>query len=275
MQQQLSHSMITSFRFRQNCSLSTPLFLRGGLPEFSEPRSTSLDFWLAPSLWRYSVPPLLVQAIVARYFNAKFFVSDPPPILRSSYFSEASARPPRVPTQPIPIHHCSIRTHLNTFFSHIFSYTPWTNSSSHPLTDVGDEWTNGTVLIARAHETRSKLFHFYPPLAATASSANCCAFAPLFLSLSLSLSPSLPLSNHSCRDAPLAPLRSAKYLGSFIAPSSSSIPDVNFMCSQAASAFKSFDFCFCHPLMSCLPLSCWLNIPSWPRISNLLHSSNL
>ena len=49
---------------------------------------------------------------------------------------------------------------------------------------------------------------------------------------------------------PLKPLQSAKYLGSYITPTSSSVPDVNFRCSQASSAFKTLDPFFRHPLIS-------------------------
>ena len=51
-------------------------------------------------------------------------------------------------------------------------------------------------------------------------------------------------------DTPLQPLQSAKYLGSFITPTSSSVPDVNFRCSQASSAFKTLDPFFRHPLIA-------------------------
>ena len=59
-------------------------------------------------------------------------------------------------------------------------------------------------------------------------------------------------------DTPLQPLQSAKCLGSFITPTSSSVPDVtsssvpdvNFRCSQASSAFKTLDPFFRHPLIS-------------------------
>ena len=54
----------------------------------------------------------------------------------------------------------------------------------------------------------------------------------------------------SSLDVPLAPLTSAKYLGSYITPTSSSISDVNFRCSQSSSAFKTVDPFFRHPLIS-------------------------
>ena len=49
---------------------------------------------------------------------------------------------------------------------------------------------------------------------------------------------------------PLEPVQCAKYLGSYITPTSSSVPDVNFRCSQACSAFKTLDPFFRHPLIS-------------------------
>jgi len=50
--------------------------------------------------------------------------------------------------------------------------------------------------------------------------------------------------------SPLPPLSSAKYLGSFVTPTSSSVPDVSYRCSQASSAFKTLDPFFRHPLVS-------------------------
>jgi len=49
---------------------------------------------------------------------------------------------------------------------------------------------------------------------------------------------------------PLPPLSSAKYLVSFFTPSSSSVPDVNYRCSQASSAFRILDPFFRHLLVS-------------------------
>lgn len=54
----------------------------------------------------------------------------------------------------------------------------------------------------------------------------------------------------SSLDLPLTPLSSAKYLGSFIAPTSSSHPDVSFRCSQASHAFKCLGPFFRHTLIS-------------------------
>ena len=62
---------------------------------------------------------------------------------------------------------------------------------------------------------------------------------------------------------------SAKYLGSFISPTSSSNPDVNFRCSQASSAFKHLDPFFRHPLISRKKLRMYSHIVQ----SILLHGS--
>ena len=43
---------------------------------------------------------------------------------------------------------------------------------------------------------------------------------------------------------------SAKYLGSYVTPTSSSNPHVNYGCSQASAAFKQLDPFFPHPLIS-------------------------
>ena len=53
------------------------------------------------------------------------------------------------------------------------------------------------------------------------------------------LCPIPPSEDSLC--TPLEPLQSAKYLGSYITRTSSSVPDVNFRCSQASSAFKTLD----------------------------------
>lgn len=58
------------------------------------------------------------------------------------------------------------------------------------------------------------------------------------------------LVNEQALAPPLIPLKSATYLGSFIAPTSSSIPDVLFRCSQASTAFKQVKPFFSHFLIS-------------------------
>ena len=145
---------------------------------------------------------------------------------------------------------------------------PWTFSFSHPLTDV--ECVDDTVLIARTNETLSWILHLLQHLAARISlllNGSKCqlltihaslprfSFAPCrcFLPMQLPLLRSF-LSYHSWSgspDTPLTPLTSAKYLGSYITPTSSSVPDVNFRCSQASSAFKlSIHYFFRRPLLS-------------------------
>ena len=67
------------------------------------------------------------------------------------------------------------------------------------------------------------------------SQCNCPFCAPFFFT-----TPDI-----SSLDVPLIPVTSAKYLGSFITPTPSSVPDVNFRCSQASSpsrhSIHSFD----------------------------------
>ena len=53
--------------------------------------------------------------------------------------------------------------------------------------------------------------------------------------------PSSMSPHQNSLDTPLPPLTSAKYLGPYITPTSSSVPDVNCRCSQASSAFKTLD----------------------------------
>ena len=48
----------------------------------------------------------------------------------------------------------------------------------------------------------------------------------------------------------MTPLPSAKYLGSYITPTTSSVPDVIFRCSQASTAFKQLEPFLRHPLIS-------------------------
>ena len=56
--------------------------------------------------------------------------------------------------------------------------------------------------------------------------------------------------NYEALHPPLTPLPSAKYLGSHITPTSSSVPDVIFRCSHASTAFKQLEPFLRHPLIS-------------------------
>lgn len=200
------------------------------------------------------------------YHNAKFFVPDPDPTSDSPHFTLQRGimrYPTGLSTQSISLQYCCFRPHLRCkhLFAGYFSYTPWTYSTAHPLTDV--EYADDTVLVARTQEdTLSRLFHLLQHMAAQIgllrlllNGSKCqllsCVSMPLFLSLFLCADAfhhcdfphCIPFfsaaPNPSSMDVPLAPLKSAKYLGSCITPTSSSIPDVNFRCSEASSAFKS------------------------------------
>ena len=121
--------------------------------------------------------------------------------------------------------------------------------------------------MARTHETLSRLLHLLQHLAARIGllpNGSKCQLIVIHGSLPISLS--LHADSHStctcpyCAplfhvcpredslDTPWELLQSAKYLGSFITPTSSSVPDVNFRCSQASSAFKALDPFFDIPL---------------------------
>ena len=140
--------------------------------------------------------------------------------------------------------------------------------SSYYLTELV-KYADDAVLIARTQEMLSRLLHFLQHLAARigpllngSKSQLLCIHASLPISLSLHVDAhnqcdcpfcvpffqSTP--DPSALDSPLSPLSSAKYLGSYIAPTSSSVPNVNFRFSQASSAFKTLDPFFRHPLIS-------------------------
>ena len=79
-------------------------------------------------------------------------------------------------------------------------------------------------------------------------------------------------------DTPLVPLQSAKYLGSFITPTSSSVPDVNFRCSQAPLSRHWIHFFDILLSPKENKLRVYTNSsghsPPWIGISNLLSRSN-
>jgi hypothetical protein len=157
--------------------------------------------------------------------------------------------------QPSPL----ISTSSSKIFLLILIYTPWTYSFTHPLADV--EYADDTVLIARTNYTLCGLLHLLQHLAARIGlqlNESKCQLLTIHASLpglSLSL---VADSDTQCNcpccapffyatpdisslDVPLPPRPSAKYLGSYITPTSSSNPDVNFRCSQTSSAFKTLD----------------------------------
>ena len=126
-----------------------------------------------------------------------------------------------------------------------------------------------TVLIAGTQDTLSTLLHLLQHLAARIgfllNGPTCqllCIHSNLPISFSTKADPytvcDCPFCApffHSTPDPdslalPLRPLSCAKYLGSLNTPTSSSVPDVSYRCSQASSAFKTLDPFFRHPLVS-------------------------
>ena len=120
----------------------------------------------------------------------------PRPHLRFTTFHSPKRYPTGLSTQPISLQYCCFRPHLRCkhLFAGYFSYTPWTYSTAHPLTDV--EYADDTVLVARTQEdTLSRLFHLLQHMAAQIglllNGSKCqllsCVSMPLFLSLFLSV----------------------------------------------------------------------------------------
>ena len=124
------------------------------------------------------------------------------------------------------------------YIQEIFSYTPLTFSFTHPLTDV--EYADDTVLIARTNDTLCRVLHLLQHLAARIGfllNGSKCQLITIHASLPVSLS-LVADSDSQCNcsycapfffttpdisslDVPLTPPTSAKYLGSFITPTSS------------------------------------------------------
>ena len=155
---------------------------------------------------------------------------------------------------------------LNDIFVTLFHYTPWTFPSLFPSSDI--EYSDDTVLMARSNATLMRLLHLLQHLASRIGlllNGNTCQLlsihSTLPVSLSLSVTPGTSCDCPYCAPffgldsnpfpyPPLPDLPSAKYLGSYIAPNSSSNSDVSFRCSQASHAFKCLDAFFRHTLIS-------------------------
>ena len=80
---------------------------------------------------------------------------------------------------------------LHSFFRDIFSYTPWTYSHAHPLTDV--EYADDTVFIARTNETLSRLLPLLQHLAARIGLLNGSKSQLLTIHAYLILSPAMSI----------------------------------------------------------------------------------
>ena len=177
---------------------------------------------------------------------------------------------------------------LNEIFVTLFHYTPWTFSCLHPSSDI--EYADYNVLMARSNETFMRLLHLLQHLASRIGlllNGNKCQLlsihSTLPVSLSLAVTPdsscdcsfcapfcgleSNPNSPSTPLPTPLPPLPSAKYLGSFITPNSSSNSDVSFRCSQASHDFNWLDPFFRHTLI--FPRR---KLQVYPKLSSLFSS---
>ena len=204
---------------------------------------------------------------MALYHGSQFFVSDQKQDSKIHPISRGIKQ--GCPLSPyLFVIVLSALTHdLHELFYTFFQYHPWTFSSTVPFPDI--EYADDTVLMARSHETLMRLLHLLQHLAARIGlllNGSKCQLLSIHSTLPISLSTTVTsdqpcqcphcspflgtdLSYHSL-DEPLTPLTSAKYLGSFITPTSSSNPDIQYRCSQASQAFKCLDPFFRHTLIS-------------------------
>ena len=123
--------------------------------------------------------------------------------------------------------------------------------------------------MSRTQETLHRLLHLLQFLALRIGlhlNGDKCQLITIHSTLPISLSNSVTIDqpcscpfcstaydlepNYDSLATPLSPLTSAKYLGSYLTPPASSIPDVLHRCSQASTAFKQLDPFFRHPLIS-------------------------
>ena len=270
------------FGFRAGRSISTLLFILRRLTELFERHSSSLYIlfldWsqafdsvshpaLRAALLRYGVPPQTVNSIMALYHQAQFFVPDR--LSTSSTRSIGRGIRQGCPLSPylFVVVLSAISDDLHSIFQALFRFSPWTHSANLHLTDV--EFADDAVLISRTNIALMRLLHLLQYLALriglslNPSKCQLLAFhGNLPVSLSSSVTPFQACTCEYCAPAiahpidydallpPLVPLFSAKYLGSFIAPTSSPAPDIIFRCSQASTAFKQPEPCLRHHLIS-------------------------
>ena len=216
------------------------------------------------ALQRYGAPPIFVQAIIALYHEAKFYVSESE--FQSHRYPIHRGLRQGCPLSPylFIVVLSSLMLDIKTFFEGLYLHIPWTFSAQHPLTDL--EYADDTVLWPEHRP------HF------TVSFTSCSILQPnggfhsshinvLLINTTLSISLSktatatdpclcefcAPLLDLPIQPDSLAPpvpqIDTAKYLGAFISSNSSTTADINFRCSQASTAFHTLSPFFRHPLI--------------------------
>ena len=152
-------------------------------------------------------------------------------------------------------------------YSNINGYSPWTHSANFHLTDI--EYADDSVLISRTNITLMRILHLLQyralRIGLSLNPSKCQLLAihgTLPVSLSAIVTPLQACTCEHCAQAighqvdydalhpPFTPLPSAKYLGSYLTPTSSSVPDIIFRCSQASTAFRQLEPFLRHPLIS-------------------------
>ena len=157
-----------------------PFFSCDDLPKYSNatPRPYISSSWighkpltpLATSILLQPSPDMVFplfsskQAMMSLYQNAKFFVTDPTGDSSSFLLSRGIRQGCPLSPYLFIIALSALTTDLHSFFQEIFSYTPWTYSFTHTLTDA--EYADDTVLIARTNDTLCRLAHLFQHLAA-------------------------------------------------------------------------------------------------------------